>query len=74
MIDLDVADPHQRALLKATLLQDGKEPPRPNAGEAIFVKMPDGFLEGDAAYLIASFRYLLFQALDELDRRKVGMQ
>ena len=70
---IDIANPAERGLLKSTLLHKGQPPTMPDAGEPVFVKTPSGFIEGEGTYLIASLRYLLFQALSELDKRKVGM-
>lgn len=75
MIPINLADPVLRAALRATLTEGGQAPPRPEVGQPCFVKMPSGPpLTGEPAYLVASMRWLLHEALVLLDAKKVGMQ
>lgn len=69
MIDLKVTDPVHRAALLQGLSQNGAVPPRPSMDQHIVIDMPSGEpLTGEAAYLVACLRYLLFQSLTELGK------
>lgn len=70
--DLNLANPLMRKTVMDGLRQEGKDPQRPDAEQAILVRMPEGEVTGEPAYLIAALRFMLFEALTLLEKHKVG--